>query len=112
MALPASALDLPFCDGAFDIALSSHFLFLHTDNLSYGFHVDAIREMLRVSGEVRIFPLLDYNANRSPYVERILVDFAEQRTAIRRVDYEFHIGGNEMLMIENMRAMPNRSGGT
>jgi hypothetical protein len=97
--IPASLPDLPFTENEFDISLCSHFLFLYTDNLSYNFHVDAIKEMLRVSKEVRIFPLLDVNANKSPYVQRILSDFKENEITIKRVDYEFQIGGNELLII-------------
>jgi hypothetical protein len=99
--IPASLPDLPFIDNEFDISLCSHFLFLYTDNLSYSFHFDAIKEMLRVSKEVRIFPLLDVNANKSPYVQRILSDFKEKEPAIKRVNYEFQIGGNELLIIKN-----------
>ncbi len=99
--IPASLPDLPFMDNEFDISLCSHFLFLYTDNLSYNFHFDAIKEMLRVSKEVRIFPLLDANADKSPYVERILSDFKETELAIKQVNYEFQIGGNELLIIKN-----------
>jgi hypothetical protein len=99
--VPASLPDLPFPDKEFDISLCSHFLFLYTDTLSYSFHVAAIREMLRVSREVRIFPLLDVNAEKSPYVQRILSDFKDNQPAIKQVDYEFQIGGNELLIIKN-----------
>ena len=99
--IPASLPDLPFPDREFDISLCSHFLFLYTDNLSYGFHVDALKEMLRVAKEVRIFPLLDVNAEKSSYVENILFDFKEMEIDIKQVNYEFQIGGNELLAIRN-----------
>jgi hypothetical protein len=99
--IPGSLPDLPFADNSFDMALSSHFLFLYTDNLTYDFHVQAISEMLRVAGEARIFPLLDFNANRSPYVESILKDFKDKDVEIRKVDYEFQVAGNEVLIIKN-----------
>jgi hypothetical protein len=99
--IPASLPDLPFEDKEFDISISSHFLFLYTDNLSYSFHVDAITEMLRVSKEARIFPLLDFNANKSPYVQKILSDFKEMEVVIKQVNYEFQIGGNELLIVRN-----------
>ena len=99
--IPASLPDLPFPDKEFDIALCSHFLFLYTDNLSYDFHAAAVKEMLRVSKEVRIFPLLDVNAKKSPYVQKILSDFKEMEIVIRQVNYEFQIGGNELLIIRN-----------
>ena len=99
--IPASLPVLPFRDGEFDIALSSHFLFLYTDNLSYDFHLQSIREMLRVAKEIRIFPLLEVNANRSPYVERIIKELGPEGIKVRKVNYEFQIGGNEMLIIKN-----------
>lgn len=49
--------NLGFGDGAFGLALCSHFLFTYSEQLSIDFHVAAIREMCRVAGEARIFPL-------------------------------------------------------
>lgn len=62
---------LPFTDKEFDIALSSHFLFLYSSNLSLDFHRKAINEMVRVAREILIFPLINVNAIPSPYVEHI-----------------------------------------
>jgi hypothetical protein len=95
--------DLPFENNTFDIALSSHFLFLYTDNLSLEFHLNAIGEMCRVAKEVRIFPLLDMNAIRSPYVDQVKRIFRAKGKTIseEKVDYEFQKGGNKMLKIIN-----------
>jgi hypothetical protein len=92
---------LSFIDKKFDFALSSHFLFLYSSNLSLNFHIKAINEMLRVAKEVRIFPLVDVNAVPSAYVERIMKELAENgyRVTIENVDYEFQKGGNQMLRI-------------
>lgn len=90
---------LDFKDNSFDLALSSHFLFLHSDNLSLQFHYESIREMLRIARDVRIFPILDVNVNRSAYVDKIFGEFESFHIEIRRVDYEFQIGGNEMMVI-------------
>ena len=49
---------LRFADGAFDLALCSHLLFLYSETLSLQFHLAAVEEMARVAGEVRVFPLL------------------------------------------------------
>ena len=49
---------LPFADRSFDLALSSHFLFLYTEQFDESFHSSSIAEMGRVADEVRIFPLL------------------------------------------------------
>jgi hypothetical protein len=93
---------LPFNNSSFDLALSSHFLFLYTDNLSLEFHIQSIAEMLRVSKEVRIFPLLDFNANESPYVQEVINVYDKKGYSVERVkvDYEFQKGGNKMLVIK------------
>jgi hypothetical protein len=93
---------LPFNNNHFDLALSSHFLFLHSDNLSLDFHLQSVNEMLRVAKEVRIFPLLGVNAKESPYVEPVIDYFSRKGYSAERVkvDYEFQIGGNKMLEIK------------
>ncbi len=106
--IPAMLPSLPFAAKTFDLALSSHFLFLYSDNLTYKFHVESITEMLRVAKEVRIFPLLDVNGKKSPYLEKILIEFQEKELEIRSVDYEFQRYGNEVLMIRNPSAISGR----
>jgi hypothetical protein len=93
--------DLPFASGTFDLALCSHFLFLYSPILSLELHERAISAMCAVAKEVRVFPLLTYNSDRSPYVEPIVAELSKRgRTAtIERVAYEFQKGGNEMLRI-------------
>ncbi len=92
---------LPFADKEFDIALSSHFLFLYSSNLSLDFHRKAINEMVRVAREILVFPLINVNAIPSPYVEHIKKELVEMgyKVAIEKVDYEFQKGGNEVLRI-------------
>ena len=94
---------LPFEDKEFDLALSSHFLFLYTDHLSYEFHENSVHELMRVSNELRIFPLLDVNGNVSPYVDGLMEKFNNRNTnaTIVEVDYEFQKGGNKMMKIIN-----------
>jgi hypothetical protein len=92
---------LPFADGAFDLALCSHLLFLYSAQFDEAFHRASIRELCRVAAEVRIFPLLALDGSRSPFVE---AGEAEARAAgvdaaIERVAYEFQRGGNEMLRL-------------
>ena len=99
--IPGELPFLPFPDQSFDLALSSHFLFLYTDNLTFDFHVASIREMLRVAREVRVFPLLDVNANESRHLHGVLKHFQEYVTEIRKVNYEFQRGGNQMLVLRN-----------
>lgn len=99
--IPAELPLLPFNNSQFDLSLSSHFLFLYSDNLSLEFHLKSIDEMLRVSEEVRIFPLLDMNANPSPYLEDVIHKLSEKGFCPEeiRVKYEFQKGGNMMLKI-------------
>jgi hypothetical protein len=93
---------LPFADDKFDLALSSHFLFLHSDHLSLGFHLQSIDEMLRVSREVRIFPLLDVNGIRPDFVDTVIGQYIKKKYFADelKVNYEFQKGGNTMLKIE------------
>lgn len=92
---------LPFDDGAFDIALCSHFLFLYSDRLSLEFHSESIRQLCRVANDVRIFPLIDLDLRPSPYVQPILSSLKQDgfTASIKRVPYEFQRGGNKMLRI-------------
>ncbi len=96
---------LHFQDQEFDIALCSHFLFLYSDHHDYQFHFDSIQEMLRVSPQVRIFPLLTLMLQRSPYLDRITQEFRElgYSVSIVKVGYELQKGGNEMLLITKPR---------
>jgi hypothetical protein len=93
--------NLPFDDVAFDLALSSHFLFLYTTQLGESFHRHAIREMCRVATEVRIFPLLALGAAPSPLVEPLAAELGREGfdVSIEGVPYEFQRGGNEMMRI-------------
>lgn len=97
--VPGSLPKTDFPDDSFDIALCSHFLFLYSANLTYAFHCEAIHEMLRVAPEARIFPLLDVNAEKSPYVDRVVSELSDYHIRIRRVEYEFQVGGNEMMIV-------------
>lgn len=93
---------LPFEGGQFDIALSSHFLFLYSAHLSAEFHIQTIQEMLRVAHEVRIFPLLTLDGAPSPYLQAVEEHFSTNGFNVNamHVNYEFQQGGNEMLVIK------------
>ncbi|WP_424354283.1 SAM-dependent methyltransferase [Methanobacterium sp. MBAC-LM] len=97
----AALPDLPFKKEEFDLALSSHFLFLYSDMLSLDFHISAVDEMLRVAREVRIFPLLDLSTDKSQHVEEIIRIFKEKemQVSIETVNYEFQKGGNQLMRI-------------
>lgn len=96
--LPAT----PFADHAFDLVLSAHFLFLYDDRLSYDFHLKTIRELLRISSQLRIFPLHGFDAEQSKLVVDLVKTLqSEGYTTNRRVvPFEFQRGANEMLVVE------------
>lgn len=97
---------LPSADGEFDLALCSHFLFLYSEHHDEIFHLAALRELLRVAGEVRVFPLLTLAGGASPHLATVMHALRDDghRVEVRRVDYEFQKGGNEMLRIMRGRA--------
>jgi hypothetical protein len=89
--VPSELPSPPFGDKEFDLAVSSHLLFLYTDNLSLEFHLKSLEKLCRISNEVRIFPLLDVNANRSTYVDHIInfLRIGEREVTEVKVPYEF-----------------------
>jgi hypothetical protein len=92
---------LPLEGQRFDIALSSHLLFLYTSQLSLVMHLQSIREMVRVARQVRIFPLLDLQGEPSDYLSPVLADLSQEglKHQVREVKYEFQRGGNQMLVV-------------
>lgn len=94
---------LEFKESEYDIALCSHFLFLYSEHYDYQFHYNSIKEMLRVSKEVRIFPLLTLLLQRSQHLDRVMQEFSELGYTVStlKVQYELQKGGNEMLVIKN-----------
>ena len=101
--IPGELPTLPFERGKFDIALSSHFLFLYSAHLSAEFHLQALLEMLRVSHEVRVFPLLTLEGSLSQHLSFVNQQLAKHgfNVEIKGVPYEFQRGGNEMLVIRH-----------
>lgn len=66
--LNAELPEVPFSDGAFDLAICSHLLFLYSTQLGEAFHRAAFTELCRVAHEVRIFPLVALGGSPSPLV--------------------------------------------
>ncbi len=92
---------LPLEDGAFDLALCSHFLFLYSEHFSEQFHVDSVMELCRVADEVRIFPLLGLGNVPSPHVGAVkrALEQLGRTVEIVQVAYEFQCGGNQMMRL-------------
>ncbi len=97
----ASLPTLPFADGTFDLALSSHLLFLYSTQLGKPFHLESMIELCRVAREVRVFPLLAMSGAPSLLVAPISLALVARgyRVTIDSVDYEFQRNGNQMLRV-------------
>lgn len=80
-----------------------HILFLYSDHYDYQFHLESILEMLRISSEVRIFPLLTLMLEKSPYLPLMQQDLTAKgyQISVVKTAYEFQKGGNEMLVIKS-----------
>ena len=97
----ASLPKLPFTNGSFDLALSSHFLFLYSEQLDLSFHMRALGEMLRAATKVRIFPLLQMDGQPSIHLPLVVEEMASHgiKATVQCVPYEFQRGGNQMLCL-------------
>jgi SAM-dependent methyltransferase len=99
---------LPFAAESFDLALCSHLLFLYSEQLDVAFHIAAVQELLRVAREVRIFPLLALDCEESPHLP-VVIEWcraAGHRAEVRRVPYEFQVGGDRMLYLQKNSLTP------
>lgn len=93
---------LPPFNQSFDLALSSHFLFLYSNILNYKFHLNSILEVLKITNEFRIFPLIDLNFQKSLHLDAIIGALKNIGYSIEivKVNYEFQKNANEMLIIK------------
>ena len=89
--ISASLPRLPFADGEFRLALVSHLLFLYSEHLDTDFHIESILELLRVAGEVRIFPLLTLERQISTHIEPVVSALSAEgfSAEVVSVPYEF-----------------------
>lgn len=92
--------NLPFKDNQFDLALCAYFLFSRKE-LSAVFHLAAIKEMCRVAGEARIYPLVDEEGEPSEILPQIMLQLQQENYGLelKEVADEFQKGGNAMLRV-------------
>ena len=97
--LAAALPKLPFPDKSFDLALSSHFLFLYSEHLDLDFHLASMRELLRVASEVRAFPLKTLMLKDSWHLEPVVEALRREgyEVSLEKVPYEFQKGADTML---------------
>jgi len=90
-----------FKNSEFDLALCSHFLFLYSNLLSNKFHLDSIKELCRISKEVRIFPINTLANKTSPHLQKITNHFNNLGLTVtkEKVQYELQKNNNIMLSL-------------
>ncbi|TWJ33366.1 class I SAM-dependent methyltransferase [Geobacter argillaceus] len=100
--IDAELPNLPFPDGAFDLALCSHFLFLYSEQFDLAFHLQSLHELCRVAREVRVFPVVELGSIRSRHLDAVVSVLSAEGYQVggERVGYEFQRGGNEMLRLK------------
>ena len=86
-----------FKDDEFAISLVGHFLLLYDNIFDYKFHKETIDELLRISEEIRIFPILNLRGEKSVFLGKIMNEY---NTKIEKTNYEFMKGGNKVLIIK------------
>lgn len=93
---------LPFFDRTFDLVLCAHLLFIYAARFDYEWHLDACRELVRVSaGEVRIHPLCGPDGqpySKLPALRRELREGGIESEVVS-VDYEFFRGSTSTLIL-------------
>lgn len=103
---------LPFGGRSFDLVLCANLLFIYSDvsvgglmhgsPFTYQFHLDSLRELLRVSRQdVRIYPLQGTDVVEHDWLHPIMKDLAKSGyvSQIRSVDQRDIIGAEEMLRV-------------
>lgn len=93
---------LPFLDGAFDIVLCAHLLFIYAARFDFDWHVAACGELARVShGEVRVHPLVGPGGKPYAELDRLRSTLATRgiTSEVRKVNYEFFVGSSSMLVL-------------
>lgn len=96
--------NLPFGSAEFDLTLVSYLLLVYEDQLSYDFHKETLCELLRVTGgEIRVYPIVTFEASPSKYLERLRAEFADCEFQIVATDFEFLRGSASYLRIARSR---------
>ncbi len=95
---------LPFLDGAFDLVLCAHLLFIYAQRFDFEWHVEACAELARVSsGEVRIHPVCGADGRPYAELERLRSELLARgvHSSVVPVNYEFFVGSTSMLVLRS-----------
>jgi len=95
---------LSFQDKEFELALCSHYLFLYSEHVNQAEHLLSIKELCRVSKEVRIYPLLALDGLKSRHLEPVisLLENSGFYVSLEPVQYQFQKGATEMMVVKNV----------
>ena len=99
----ASLPHLPFFDGTFDLVLCAHLLFTYATRFDFDWHLAACKELVRVSaGEVRLHPVVGTDGRTYPGLPRLRRELKAAGVAseLVRVNYEFFVGTDSMLVLK------------
>ena len=95
---------LPFGNHSFDLTFVSYLLFVYDEHFDYEFHKRSIREIMRVTGtESRFYPIVTFEARRSPHLERLQgdPDLGHLSFELVQTDFEFLLGSNYFLRVRH-----------
>ena len=102
--VPGSLPRLPFCDGQFDLTLSSYLMFVYEDKFDCEFHKQSVLEIMRVTrGEARFYPLVSFEAKRCSHLDPLKNDPDLRHLTFEEVetDFEFLVGSNWFLRVRH-----------
>jgi hypothetical protein len=69
--------------------------------LGYDFHITAMTEMLRVCKEIRIFPIVDLDANKTDLISNVIEYFKQDYDVeIKETPYKFQKDADKLLIIK------------
>lgn len=96
-----NALQLPYDDFYFDLALSSHYFFAGLAEQDLAFHIHMLQELARVAKEVRIFPLIHSDGSMPPELGPVLLALqqAGYGAEVRSISDPIEPEGNAMLRV-------------
>ena len=100
--LPATLPQLPFANGAFDLALCSFLFFLRPERHSIPFHIDGLTELVRVACEVRVFPILQLDGRVPDYAEDTYESLRAKKIEVsfESVPPTLHQGADKVLVLQ------------
>lgn len=81
------------------------YLFLYSDYVNLEQHIQSMKELCRVSKEVRVYPLLSISCNEeSPHLNPVMAELEKDgvKVSLVQVRYEFQKGATKMLVAKSV----------